>query len=279
MVTKVLARIVLAASMAAFAGCADDERKEKSQGGVHETDGEGGEETGNVVSGGVVRPGIGASTDAVTGDGHVQMEARELAGFVDVVNASPLRLQVREGAFSVVVQMDGNLLPYVETVVSGETLTVSISKSFQFDRAGMRGFDVFITLPALRSATTTATGAMDVAAHAPTVSIALRTEGTGDLRFSGEASVLRATSESNGAITLFGEAERVELESFGSGGIDADMLRAKSGKLVREGNGSISATITESVDVTSSGNGDLTVEGGATPGQVTHTGNGRLTIR
>jgi Putative auto-transporter adhesin, head GIN domain len=235
--------------------------------------------SGNVIVGAdSVTLGGSVPSETITGNGRVRAEVRSVDSFSHVVNASALSIQVRPGDVGVSVEIDDNLLPYVEVAVSDDTLTVRTTRGFHFERA-VSGPFVRITLPHLASATAASSGRLDVTAQDAGQAIRLHTDSSGNLTFSGQVARLEATSESTGRIRLAGTCDSLEITSLGHGGVDADQLSAASGSIHHEGNGNVTATISGSVDVSSRGSGDVTVGGGARPGAVMHEGSGRLSIQ
>jgi hypothetical protein len=237
--------------------------------------------SGSVVSsaaGVTLLGGSVAGVETITADGRVRAEERSVGSFSHVVNASALSVQVSLGDVGVTVEIDENLLPYVEVAVSDDTLTVRTTRSFRFERA-LSGPFVRITLPHLASATAASSGRLDVTAIDADRLLRLHSESSGDLIFNGQAARLEATSESTGRIRLAGTCESVQITSRGNGGVDAKQLSAASGTVHHEGNGNVTATISGSVDVNSSGNGDVAVSGGARAGSVVHEGSGEVSIQ
>jgi hypothetical protein len=235
--------------------------------------------TGNTVSGsGSTTLGGSVPSETITGSGHTRAEPRSVNPFTRVVNDSALPVQVRKGEHALTVEIDDNLLPYVETVVRDDTLTVRTTMGFHFDRA-ITGPFVLITLPNLASASAESSGSLDVSAEDASQTITLGAQSSGNLTFQGEASQLVVESASTGRVRLAGAARRLDITSLGNGGVDAAQLQAMSGVIRHEGNGKVSATITGTVDVTSLGNGDVKVSGGASPGVLVHEGSGQVSIQ
>lgn len=256
-----------------------DEDEENDSGAVHRSETS---EGSNSSSNGSINSGNGTTTiitngiaNTVTGDGNVREETREASAVAHVVNDSALTVQVRVGEPSIKVTIDGNLQPLVNTSIGNDTLTVSLSKGIN---GTFRAPIVQITMPHLRSATAATSGQLDVAVHDASSPFTLAAKSSGDIVFNGEVSELTATAESTGGISLSGSADRVVLSCSGNSSILDGRFSARTGVISNSRNGRVDTVITESVDVTNSGNGSVTVRGGATPGVVSNSSRGKVVI-
>jgi hypothetical protein len=110
--------------------------------------------------------------------------------------------------------------------------------------------------------------------------VSLRTSGSGDAHLSGiEASRVHVRTSGSGDVHLAGGATSLNAQSSGSGDISAKDLRVEQGVLRTSGSGDVRGTVTESVDASSSGSGDITIWGKPGDRSRNSTGSGDILFR
>jgi hypothetical protein len=201
----------------------------------------------------------GACEDALYGNGERATETRPVADFTRVESAGSVDVRIEQGeAFGVIVSVDSNVLPELRTRVVGETLVIDSQRDFE---DLVPGPHVFVTLPALRAASLSGSGALGVAAPQPGQPLALDLSGSGDLLFDGAASDTTVRLSGSGNVALRGSSDWLDLKLDGSGDINAAEWRAANGRLKLSGSGSIRASLSSSVEVDLDGSGDVYLYG------------------
>jgi hypothetical protein len=200
--------------------------------------------------------GNSGGEEPLRGDGQKVTELRELRGFSQIENQTLFAVEVTQAdAFSVVLKVDSNLLPFLTTTVAGEELVLGWSHrgSLIATNPGV----IEISLPRL-------TG--------------LVAAGSGAVTYAGTADAIEVDARGSAPITLTGEAARAQLRVQGSGSLDASGFVVASGAVSTEGSGSLSATFTEQVSATVRGSGSIELAGGATISQ-RDEGSGVIVVR
>jgi hypothetical protein len=145
------------------------------------------------------------SFSAIEGSGVAKTEGRTVAAFSEIELGSAMKLHVLQGEkTSVEVTGDDNLVPLVQTTVSGEKLKVSFDGSY----STKLGIDVKITMPKITALS--GSGAAGITA-------------TG---VQGKSLKVQVTGASNA--TLSGKVEALEVECSGASRVLARELEAKT---------------------------------------------------
>jgi len=197
------------------------------------------------------------SSDAVQGDGMIARDQRMIGDVARLeVNGSVL-VDVRVGpATSLVVEADGNLLPLVRTDVRGDTLVVEITRSYRSRNP------VHVTYTAPRLA--------DV-----------QHSGSGHLTVQGlNGASLRVVQKGSGSTLLNGQVAGLDVDSSGSGSVDAAALQSASANLSLSGSGRINGGQVRGDYVTAAltGSGQLRVNGAVRMLTARSVGSGHLDL-
>jgi hypothetical protein len=152
------------------------------------------------------------------------------------------------------------LVKFIDARVDGDTLFIASDESIGDTVAGPH---VIVTLPELTQANMSGSGDLELSAIDSDQPLALRLNGSGNLRFEGTAPSITARVDGSGDLELDGTTEDVSLRLDGSGNILARQLSAEMGEIDLRGSGDIEATIHDSAAVSLEGSGDIDLFGGA----------------
>ena len=218
----------------------------------------------------------------ISGNGILKSESRAAAGFTCVANETPFSVNVNRGdGFAVTLDVDSNLLPFVETEVEDGCLRVSIQEGVNV--AAVHGA-IDVVLPALTGAAVEGSGAMNVRGFPSLASLDLAVRGSGMLRFAGDVSACSTSVSGSGRMALSGRAERLKAAVEGSGALEAGDFPAKDLEVTVRGSGtaSVSANGDSAIDIAGSGIVRAKLTGGTArarvrgSGQVQWTGLARM---
>ncbi len=150
--------------------------------------------------------------NGVQGSGTTKSEKREIAGFKEVDASGAITLEiVAQKGFSVEVEADDNLLQYIKTEVSGDTLKV-----FTKDRISPKTkLLVKISMPELTS--------LDVSGASGATISNVKTD------------LLKLEASGASKIKIDGEATRLESDASGASGIDAEGLKVENADVEASG--------------------------------------------
>ena len=150
----------------------------------------------------------------VVGSGNVIEELRDVGAFDAIRVDGSVDVFLAQGeAAPVRVVAEDNLLPIVETTVKGTTLTIKTTGSY----STKVGIDIYVTLPTLRSISTS--GSSDVYGEGTfeADSLTIKTSGSSDAQVNAKILDARATGSSN--IRYRGSPQKLNTSDSGSASI------------------------------------------------------------
>ena len=212
----------------------------------------------------------------VDGNGNRSVEDHPGQDFTSVESRASLDVKIQRGdTFSVVVSIDSNLQPAVVTRVDGGTLIVDVTEPIGHTVSGPH---VIVTMPVLRAAVLSGSGALSAETFPQDQPVDLILEGSGNLVFSGDVPTLTARLDGSGDLWLHGITGAADLTLEGSGNLKAQDMSATTGDISLDGSGDLSATVTGSMRVALSGSGDIDLFGGGSLEASAIDGSGNLRV-
>ena len=221
---------------------------------------------------------LAACSPGHVGDGDAKTQERSVGPFSQVVNASPLDVELTADAGAeakLTVTCDGNLHEFIETALDGDVLSIKVGGRLKAKTRCV----VEAAVPELSAVEVDGSGDLQVTGPAPKLS-ALATRGSGDL-FAEQLSApkIRASTSGSGSLKLGGTTDQVELSSSGSGDIEARALESRTAQASTSGSGAIELTVTETIEGQTSGSGDIVVYGDPSGRTVASSGSGEVIFR
>lgn len=210
---------------------------------------------GLILSGALAACANLGNLDAVAGSGNVTTETREVSGFSKVTLQGMGTVTIDQtGTESMTITADDNFLPYLETVVEGNTLFIRTTEAIVF--RDVTQLDFVISAAALDGVTL---------------------EGAGDITISNLATNRwEVRLPGAGQITVAGETEDQTVELSGAGSYQAENLVSRNAEIRSSGAGAAVVQVSDTLDVTIDGLGSVEYIGNPT---VTQEINGVGTVR
>ncbi len=242
------------------------------------------------------------------GSGNVKSEDRNTGNFTGIKLTCSADLYITQGATSVTVKADDNLLQFIETEVENGVLNIGV-KGRGFRSAKI--LEVHISVPNLEKVLNSGSGDIkfknvyktndlyinlsgsgDLNGDFNATNLELKVNGSGDTGLSGVMGMFKISvsgsgdvdaeglkleecyvkNSGSGDISLEGKANTLTISQNGSGDIDAYNLTAVSVAVSNSGSSDISLNVVEKLQVTLNGSGDVTYRG--EPGKVDVRSNG-----
>jgi hypothetical protein len=191
--------------------------------------------------------------NAIHGSGLSKTESRAAGSFSRIDLAGSPAVEVAVGpATSVSVTTDDNILPVIETKVSGDTLSIRSKCSYNTSL----GVKVSITVPALEGVSVSGSGNIHVAGL--------------------KAGDMEAGVTGSGNVTLSGVADRLSGQITGSGNLRAGDFDAKRVRVTVTGSGNATIRATEELDASVTGSGNVHYSGNPPEVRRNVTGSGKI---
>jgi len=195
---------------------------------------------------------------SVQGSGNIITQEREVSEFSKVHLKGSGKVFLTPGEKqSLEIKTDDNIMPLIETDVSGNKLTISHGNH----HLRPTSFEVYITLENLEGVRISGSG--DIIGKGRFVTDTLVTEisGSGDMDLEVETGLLETKISGSGSIHLSGKAEDYTVSISGSGKINAFDVDAKHVSVKISGSGDCRVSTSESLDAKISGSGDVYYRG------------------
>ena len=191
----------------------------------------------------------------VKGNGHLQTQNRSISGFEAVSSSGSYHVSIVPGEnFSVEVHAESNLLPYIETNLSGKTLKIgtngihSIKENFPIE--------VFITQPKLSGLNLSGSGFIKAESFVSD-NFEIGLSGSGEVNTSVNAKKINVHISGSGSIILAGESSESDFRISGSGKIKAYDLIQENCQTSISGSGDIYVNVSKSLYAGISGSGNV----------------------
>lgn len=199
---------------------------------------------------------------SVSGNGIQATESRTTSAFSQVKSLGSFDVFITNGEeYSVMVSADENLLQYIETYVSGETLKIDIDELHSVK--AVVPMEVYITTPVLNGIVQSGSGRI-IADYFETDHFDAVLSGSGRIIASFEANSGDVLLSGSGKLDISGGADHVDLVVSGSGNIDASDLAVNNCKTLTSGSGNMWISVDDYLEARISGSGNVHYYGSPT---------------
>jgi len=190
------------------------------------------------------------------GSGNIITEEREVSAFNKIHLKGSGKVFLTPGEKqTLVIKTDDNIMPLIETDVSGNKLSISDGNH----HLRPTSFEVYITLENLEGVRIS--GDIIGTGRFVTDTFYAEISGSGDVDLEVETGKLASKISGSGAIRLAGKAEGYTVSISGSGEINAFDVEAKNVTVKISGSGDCRVHAVESLDTKISGSGDVYYKG------------------
>ncbi len=225
---------------------------------------------------------LAAQAERLSGSGRVITQARSLPPFQGVALSGSMDLLVRQGGTQQVeVQVDDNLLPYLETEVMGSGAEARLHVRWKpgvsiYNHTSSR---ILVTVPRLTSLSASGSGDMTVEPF-ETPSLAIRVSGSSDTRLQKLTTAeLQISISGSGDVDGAGSATRLKINVAGSGDVKLREMKSDEVSITIAGSGDASVHADKQLDVRIAGSGDVVYTGNAATVNAKVAGSGSVNKR
>ena len=203
---------------------------------------------------------LAAQAERVSGSGRTSTEQRSLPPFQGVALSGSMDLVVRQGSTQQVeVTVDDNLLPYLETEVTGSGADARLQVRWK------RGMSIYtktdarihVTVPRLTSLAASGSGDMTVEPF-ETPSLSISISGSSDTRLQKlTTAALQISISGSGDVEGAGSATRLKIGIAGSGDVKLREMKSDEVSVNIAGSGDASVHADKALEVRIAGSGDV----------------------
>jgi len=155
---------------------------------------------------------------------------------------------------SLIVEADDNILPLIETDVSGDELTIRFRRGYNF--VPVENINFYLCVVDLNKISMSGAGRVDCE-NLDTDRFEFDISGAGDIDFNINADEINIESSGAGGLTLSGKVDSQDIDISGVGKYNAKELESKECKIKLSGAGSATVNVTGELDIRISGVGNV----------------------
>ena len=225
---------------------------------------------------------LAAQAERVSGSGRTITEQRSLPPFQGVALSGSMDLVVRQGSTQQVeVTVDDNLLPFLETEVTGSGADARLQVRWK------RGMSIYtktdarihVTVPRLTSLAASGSGDMTVEPF-ETPSLSISISGSSDTRLQKlTTAALQISISGSGDVEGAGSATRLKIGIAGSGDVKLREMKSDEVSVNIAGSGDAGVHADKALEVRIAGSGDVVYTGNAATVNAKVAGSGSVNKR
>ena len=218
-----------------------------------------------------------ASDNTIKGSGIVVREARETSSFSAVSVGNAINLVIAQGPeIEVVVQADDNLLPYILTEVTENTLKIGLDP--QTSLRDYKEITVEVTAPAFEKINCSGASDVEGTGVLSQASLALHCSGAGSVNLKIDCNSLEIIASGASDVYLEGNTRSLSAEVSGASKMKTSGLECQAAEVDLSGASKIEITVTGQITGKASSASSLNIWGGASV-DVSTSGAARVSSR
>ena len=215
------------------------------------------------------------SCNSISGNGNVSDEKRPLSNINTVKTSGSIDVVINSGNdYSLTVENDENLIPFVVTEVNGDELNIHYKNGYSVMNDHAK---VIVTVPTLDRIITSGSG--DVTTNGTIKSnneIEMNTSGSGDIKATVNAPSVKVTGSGSGDIELSGMTKNFDCGISGSGDIKCSDLKSENAVIHVAGSSNVHVFASVSLKVNVTGSGDVYYSGNPASPEIHIAGSGTV---
>lgn len=203
-----------------------------------------------------------ASCNNTSGSGNIITETRNPGSFDAVSVGGSFEVELKTGdVTSVLVEADDNIIKYIKTTVSGNTLKINTEGMHSFSNVHMK---VYVTAPAITSIKASASADV-VADNMLTASgrLTFKASSSASIKAEVDAPEIETDASSSATITLTGKTKTHKSEASSSADIKTFGLLSENTTAHVSSSGTIEVHASVSLDAHASSSGSIDYKGAA----------------
>lgn len=215
------------------------------------------------------------SCDSISGNGNIHEEKRSMGSIHGVKTSGSIDIEIKSGdEYSLIVEDDDNLLPYVLTGVDNGILEIRYKNGYSIMNDHAK---VTVTVPSLDRIATSGSGDItsegSIKSNGPMV---LSTSGSGNISVQLDAPAVQVTGSGSGDISLSGRTRDFDCNVSGSGNIKCAGLKSENADIRISGSADAYVFASLNLKVNVTGSGDVYYSGNPSSPEIHITGSGTV---
>lgn len=192
---------------------------------------------------------------AIEGNGNVTTESRTVSSFSQITSEASFNVYISQDSIqSLTVEAESNLLPYIETDVSGSVLLIKVREHRNIDNN--EPIKIYIKSPFIENIDLAGSGSVDCDSMI-TSNLDVHLSGSGNMNIIAVGNKIEAQISGSGTIIMSGTASETDFEIDGSGNIHSYDLLQDTCFADISGSGDMYVNVNKFLDVKISGSGKV----------------------
>lgn len=209
----------------------------------------------------------------IRGNGIATSQGRSVSSFNKVKSAGDFEIHITKGNVTeVLINAEENIIPYIETSVSGNTLLIDIPGWHNIKH--QLPIKIYVTVPTLESVKQSGSGIITTGFF-ESEKFELFISGSGSISTAVTANIIDASISGSGWMKISGDANQSDLSVSGSGYIDSYDLEVENCVAHISGSGDVKVNAVKSIFAKISGSGSVFYIGNPTV-ETSISGSGKV---
>lgn len=215
------------------------------------------------------------SCNSISGNGNLKTETRSISDIHGVRTSGSIDIEIKAGSsYSVIVEDDENLLPYIITEVNDGVVDIHYKDNYSINSDHAK---VTVIAPSLDKITTSGSGNINgVGTIRSSSGIEFNLSGSGDIDADVDAPSVKVTGSGSGDIKLRGRTKDFDCRVSGSGDINCAGLQSENTSIKISGSGDAHVFASVSLKASTSGSGDVYYSGNPQTPEIHTSGSGTV---
>ncbi|MDQ2720183.1 MAG: DUF2807 domain-containing protein [Bacteroidota bacterium] len=196
------------------------------------------------------------SCNEISGNGNVQTEKRNISKIHGIHMSGSIDVEIKSSEdYSLSVEDDANLIPYIVTDVEDGILNIHYKENYNLDNNHAK---VYVSAPSLDKIITSGSG--DIKGNGTiknSSKIDFDLSGSGDVEAQVDAPSIKVTGSGSGNIKLAGKTKDFNCEVSGSGDVNCGGLQSENATVSISGSGNAHVFASVHLTASTSGSGDI----------------------
>ncbi|MEO9020767.1 MAG: head GIN domain-containing protein [Ginsengibacter sp.] len=215
------------------------------------------------------------SCNSISGNGNVSKEKRNLSEINTIRTSGSIDVEISNGNdYSITVENDENLIPYIVTEVDNGVLDIHYKSGYSIMNGHAK---VMVTVPSIEKVATSGSGNITTNGTLENSGqIEFNTSGSGDIKASVDAPSIKVKGSGSGDISLSGRTKDFECSISGSGDIKCNGLQSENADINVSGSSNVHVFASVSLKVKVAGSGDVYYAGNPASPEIHIAGSGTV---
>ncbi len=211
----------------------------------------------------------------IKGNGNVVTKTRNVGNFDEIGVAGSFDVTLVKGnEGKIIIKIEDNLLPYLQTDVDGGKLKIKWKKGTRINT--IKGVHLTIYFKDINAVGLSGSGEIVSKDMIKSDNFDIAVAGSGDIDLNIETKQLDASISGSGDIQLKGVSDEFSASIAGSGDIEAFELKSKKATLKISGSGDMEISVSENLTAKVSGSGDIKYKGNPPIEDIKVSGSGEI---